>query len=207
MLESQHNFYNMLQKSGNFLLIRGDVGKKKPDVYDLPSRDFAFGKNTKEDNEGAGDLIKNWKFHENSPKPQNETDFRLMNSISAANGLTTATEFKKFRKQKEFRTHTQMPKSKRNDLIPGTTYGKPLKPATPLKAVMSNFYGRRAIEYMHDIYAPSTSSKINKWSTTKGFELFKSHRLKSLQKSESNLFKMKKFSKVQSRTNCWRLSK
>lgn len=46
-----------MQNSGNLLLFKGDVGRKKPGIHTLPSENFTYGKSTGEDKEGAGNLM------------------------------------------------------------------------------------------------------------------------------------------------------
>lgn len=204
MLDTNHNFYSKMQNSGNMLLFKGDVGKRKPGIHTLPPEEFTFGKTTGEDKEGARDLMKCWSFHQNSQKMASEPDFKLLNSMSVGNGLSTATEFRKFRKDKEIRIHTTVSNRKSLPQLPNMTFGLPLRPATPIKAVVSNFYGRVAVESLHDMYASSPAPKICRWNSTRGFELLKSSKMKGNQTSEPNLFKMRKFSGVKSKTDCWR---
>lgn len=63
MLEQGHNFYTRIQNSGNFLLVKDDVGKGKPTVRRLPPPEFYYGMGNKGDMENAGDLINSWKEH------------------------------------------------------------------------------------------------------------------------------------------------
>ena len=39
--------------SKNPLLVKGEVGKAKPTIYNLPNQDFAYGKGYIKDKEGA----------------------------------------------------------------------------------------------------------------------------------------------------------
>lgn len=203
MLESSHNFYSMIQSSDNILIQKQDLGKSKPGIYSLPPPDFSYGKNTGEDDEGAADLISKWKSHHGSRKLKSEKDFRLLNSLSVGNGLSTATEFRTYRKGKDVRIRTGQHTSKLNHNLsnPEYTYGLPLRNSTPIKAVMSNFYGRLSLESLHDCYAKTPLLKTNKIRSTKAFELLKTARVNSSPKRSQ--FKMKKFQKVSSRTNCW----
>lgn len=124
--------------------------------------------------------------------------------MSVGSGLSTATEFRNFRKGKEIRIHTSVPNKKLPHPIPNMTFGLPLRPATPIKAVVSNFYGRLSIENLHNAYTSPPSSKITMWNSTRGFELLKSSKMKELEKTESSMFKMRKFSGIKSKTDCWR---
>lgn len=53
----EHNFLNKVQNSGNFLLVKDDIGKPKPSTRKLPTDGFVFGKKVGEDYEGAGKLV------------------------------------------------------------------------------------------------------------------------------------------------------
>lgn len=196
----------MLQSSGNILLYRDDLGKTKSGVHVLPDSRFVYGKVSGGDKEGAGDLMRHWEFHTASKKMTNEKNFKLLNSMSAMNGLSTATEFRTFRKGKDVRLRSGNPKSFRERAEHGFTYGMPCRTATPIKAVISNFYGRVSLASQHEAYEDRTPSKLSKWSSTRGFELLKQAKKISLEskKSDSNLFKMKKFSGVRPKTDCWR---
>ena len=204
MLESSHNFYSMLQSSGNILLHRDDLGKKKPGIHTLPSTDFVYGKFSGQDKEGARDLMKHWQLHKSSAKLQPEADVKLLNSMSAMNGLSTATEFRSFRKGKDIQMRTPRSQSKMSLFSPEITYGKALRPATPINAVVSNFYGRVSVATQHEAYTTNPAPKICKWNSTRGFELLKSAKSKAQEKLEVKAFKMKKFSDIASRTDCWR---
>ena len=194
----------MLQTSGNILLHRDDLGQKKPGIHKLPPAAFAYGKFSGQDKEGARDLMKQWQFHKSSARLPPETDFKMLNSMSAINGLSTATEFRSFRKGKDIRMRTAKSQCKMSVFTPDITYGKALRPATPISAVISNFYGRVGVATQHDAYANSPVPKICKWNSTRGFELLKSAKSKVQEKQEEKLFKMKKFSEIASKTDCWR---
>jgi hypothetical protein len=202
MLEPNHNFYAMLQGSGNVLLTKGNLGSRKPGIYSLPPDQFSYGKSTGEDKEGARDLIQTWQVHEKSQKLPNEPDFRMLNTMSVGNGLSTATEFRTYRKGKDIRIHTSGQGKRRPD-VPDITFGLAVQHATPIKALMGNFYGRLAIEELHKAYRQTPALKISKWNSTRGFELLKSAKKKK-SASETNLFKMRKFQVVKPRTDCWR---
>ena len=97
-------------------------------------------------------------------------------------------------------------KPKQKEICPNFTCGLALKPATPIKAVISNFYGKISIDNLHEIYSKPRELKTLKWNSTRGFELFKNSKLQPLSSSQS-LFKMKKFRRVSSRIDCWRKNK
>jgi hypothetical protein len=202
MLETSHNFYSMIQSSDNILLHKSDLGKSKPGIHRLPPSSFAYGKTTGEDKEGAGSLISNWKEHQSSSKLESEQDYRQLNSLSVVKGLSTATEFRNYRKGKDVRIHSSQQGLKRNPSNPDMTYGLALPNATSIKAVIHNFYGRLALDSLHDCYSKTPLLKPKKYSTNKAFELLKTARLQ--EKPTRSEFKMRKFKRVSSRTDCWR---
>ena len=57
MIDDTHSFFIKLQNSGNYLLVKDDIGKSKPSTRDLPHNNFVFGKKTFKDQESAGKLI------------------------------------------------------------------------------------------------------------------------------------------------------
>ena len=148
--------------------------------------------------------MKHWKFHISSPQLQSEQDFRLLNSMSVINGLSTATDFRSFRKGKEVLMQSGINKMRINNSVPDITYGMPLRPATPIKALLSNFYGKIASDDLHNVYGKTVKPNSLRQTSTTGFELLNNSKLKSLAKSEANLFKMRKFAGVKPKTSCWR---
>jgi hypothetical protein len=49
------NIYPWNRKNTNSLLTKDDVGKSKPSTYNLPGKDFTYGKALDRDLEGAKD--------------------------------------------------------------------------------------------------------------------------------------------------------
>ena len=50
----------MLGSKTNYMVLKDDVGKPKPNTRRLPSKDFAFGK-TEQAEEGANIICTSWK--------------------------------------------------------------------------------------------------------------------------------------------------
>jgi hypothetical protein len=193
-----------MQASNNYLLIRSDVGQTRPGVHVLPPATFAYGKKSGEDSEGARDLIKKWKVHEPSKDCLPELDFISLNNKSISKGFSTSTQFRIYKKSQHLRPSVSQNYVKNKSIATDTTYGVPLRPATPIKAVIGNFYGRVASEVLHDNYAVQGSQTLGKYSSTRGFELLKASKYFSNQEKKNDEFKMKKFSSVKTRTDCWR---
>ena len=57
MIDNSHNFFVKIQNSGNFILVKDDIGKPKPATRKLPNSDFVFGKKSNKDPESAGELM------------------------------------------------------------------------------------------------------------------------------------------------------
>ena len=204
MLESNHNFYQMTQASRNYLLLKADVGQTRPSFHQLPQSAFVYGKRSGEDGEGARDLIKTWKVHEQSKDQPREHDYISVNNKSIAKGYSTSTQFRIYKKTQAMRPSISQNTIKNKSIPSDTTFGVPLRPATPISAVIGNFYGRFASEIQHDNYAPQETETQCRFSSTRGFELLKASKMQSMQEKKYSEFKMKKFNAVKTRTDCWR---
>ena len=66
----------------NMLLVNDDVGKSKTTTRRLPGDNFAYGKSDYQDVEGAGEVLSNWKFHDQSKKSKPDRDFKKLNKMS-----------------------------------------------------------------------------------------------------------------------------
>lgn len=207
MFDSSHNFYSRIQSSDNILLLKSDLGKSKPGIHRLPPGGFAYGKSTGEDQEGAGDLMNKWKFHEGSKKMASEPDFKALNCLSTGQGLSTATEFRTFRKGKNVRISNSQQNLHRKPCLPDMTFGMATQSSISIKALLGNFYGRIASEDLHEQYASVPYHRSVKWGTTRGFELLKSAKIQELEPKKNKEFKMRKFQATKSRTDCWRQKK
>lgn len=204
MFESNHNFYQMTQASRNYLLLRAEVGKTRPSFHQLPQGSFLYGKRSGEDNEGARDLIKTWKVHEQSKEMPREHDYISINNKSVAKGYSTSTQFRIYKKAQGLRPSVSQSNIKNKSICSDVTFGMPLRPATPISAVIGNFYGRVASEIQHDYYTPQEIKTQCKFSSTKGFELLKASKMQRMQEKKQSEFKMRKFNAVKTRTDCWR---
>lgn len=86
------------------------------------------------------------------------------------------------------------------------TYGRALRPSTPIRDVIGNFYGDVAEHLMHtryDNFRKDSSIRLGSANRhTRASALAKSHVNAQLTSTgNKELFKMKKFDKVQPRTN------
>ena len=154
MIDPNHNFFVRIQNSKNFVIVKDDIGKPKPVTRKLPKEDFTFGKKTVRDIETAGDLIFTWNEHRKSLKTPCEKDYRHMNILSLASKKTRASEVREFRKN-----HSDIvSKLKKNRYTtPDIRFGVAVRPSTPMRAVLNNFYGQLATEKKHKQYAIEAS--------------------------------------------------
>ena len=137
MIDNGHNFFIRVQNSGNYILVRDDVGKPKPNLRSLPSSLYTYGKKTFRDKE--------------SPKanyPRAEKDYKKLNILSIEKKITQAVKLRQFRK----RTWTSNSKKKPEKSTPDISFGQAARPCTPIKAILSNFYGEQASKQKHIDY-------------------------------------------------------
>jgi hypothetical protein len=182
----------------NCILTKSIVGQVRPSYHKLPSETFAYGKFSGKDEEGAAEVIRRWKYHENSLSPKKEGSFLLSNSQSVCKGLYKGSEFAKYRKSIVGEIKSRINKVKSLGKINDIAHGTPMKPSTPIQAVVNNFYGNLAqSKYQEKIKEISMrKEKMN----NPNFVLKTKFVTPSVTKP---LFKMKKFCKVQSRAKCW----
>ena len=75
----------LLGKKKNYLLVKDDVGKSKPNTRSLPPNGFTYGKPDKKDAEGAGVVTQSWQFHNQSRAKDPERDFKKLNKLGVQN--------------------------------------------------------------------------------------------------------------------------
>ncbi|OMJ67422.1 hypothetical protein SteCoe_35419 [Stentor coeruleus] len=196
MLESGHNFISKLQNTKNCLLIKDDVGKSKPNTRDLPPNTFSYGIKVNKDSEDAGAVISSWAKTAKKPKMPLEQNFKKLNMLSITEKQVTATQQRMFRKTDfHIRQNSEEPKVIEDNIQ--YIYGMPLRPSTPIKAVLGNFYGYVASEEKHFAYTAKEKSGNKRRALVE----------KTIKKQiadvddKKNLFKMKKFLKVKARTS------
>lgn len=52
----------LINKTHNILLLRGDVGKPKPSVSDLPDFSYSYGKKINRDGIGMKEITSDWQY-------------------------------------------------------------------------------------------------------------------------------------------------
>ena len=192
MLDSSHNFYSKLQSTGNYLLIKDDVGKSKPATRILPSNGFCYGIKVSKDREDARAVISSWAQNSKKVKQNRDQDFRKLNILSVGEKFVTAPQQRAFRKTAHCRRMSS--ETPHLELEPSEViYGMPLRPSTPIKAVIGNFYGSFAAEQKHRAYSNDYKSHVKRKRMIEKPE--------KVTEAEPKLFKMKKFLSVKARTS------
>jgi len=197
--------------SKNPLLVRDDVGKAKPSSYDLPGEQFAFGRAELADVEGAREVTMNWVSHKPHSREEDKgINFVALNKLAAKKNIS----LKLARKQMD--GHVSPPKSHGlplkvhpSDVCPTFTYGKHTRPSTPIASVISNQYAAEyemAQEINYKQYEEEKqavrAAPVAETKASVGHKIGAARRreevLKKQSGEEKELFKMKKFQKVQS---------
>jgi len=200
------------QSSRNCILVKDDVGKAKPTVYDLPAETHAFGRSEPPDVEGAREVTMNWAAHVPKPKPGPQgQDFKLINKMASRNKVATAKDLADFRRTNDYPLIPPgpagvMPKLIPSDVIPSFAYGRKSRPSTPISSVVGGHYAAEHEQTMDQVYrqyaeqAPpgATKIKLTKCAVARINEA-KTRKVKELTDDMREPFKMKKFQKVPSR--------
>ena len=206
MFETGHSYYEKLQRSGNVLLVKDDVGRAKPSTRSLPGTEFTYGKYVVHDPEDAGVVTSSWKFHQPSKDLQPDRDFKALNKLSVKNGRVTAREQTDFRRVTDARIKNISGHLSAKELpTPVQPYGKPSKPSTPMVGVIGNLYGRVATEMKHEEYNRETEDHLpltRPRMTKAASQMMTSIRTsRTFVRPKQSDFKMKKFLSATARVN------
>jgi len=147
----------------NPLLQRDDVGRAKTSCYDLPDTAFTYGRPGNQDLEGAREVSMRWASHKPSRAPEDlAPDFQHLHKKAAAAKIVNSKDLKHFRKEYDLtetpRGHMGMGQVEPvrvagtagskplvpSDVIPGFTYGRKVRPSTPIHEVISYRFGEQA---------------------------------------------------------------
>lgn len=199
--------------SKNAILVKDDVGKARPTVYDLPHEGHAYGRAEIPDSEGAREVTMNWAAHVPRAKlgPSGQ-DFKLINKLASRSRVANAKDLADFRRGNDFPLTQQgpagvLPKVIPSDVIPSFAYGKKSRPSTPIAAVVGGHFAAEcedALDRNYMRYAeeqgPPGAHKVKLTKATKD-RISDARTRKALENSMDikEPFKMKKFSKVKSR--------
>jgi len=201
----------------NPLLVRDDVGKAKASCYDLPNDKFAYGRPGNHDSEGAREVSMYWVSHKPSPTPEsNAPDFVWFNKRAASARVTTARDLAYYRKEHDSLTprygiDSRKPPGKviPSDMIASFTYGKKVRPSTPIDEVISHRFAEAAEEDLKKFYTDTfeeynqAASKVRKIPLTTASRGHASFARKAMQQEErkEDLYKLSKFKSVPTKIN------
>lgn len=197
----------------NPLLVRDDVGKAKPSCYDLPDDRFSYGRPGNHDSEGAREVSMYWVSHKASPMPEsNAPDFVWFNKRAASARVTTARDLAYYRKEHDSLTPRyglpgagKSPRVIPSDVINGFTYGKKVRPSTPIDEVFSNRFAEQAEDDLRRFYTEyrdeheRASSRVRKIPLTTASRGHASQAKKAMTRKEDSReedFKIRKFKNV-----------
>lgn len=214
----------MLSKPKNPLLVRDGVGRGKPSCYDLPHEAFSYGRPGNHDVEGAREVSMQWVSHQRSPVPQSPApDFLWFNKRAATARVSNAKDLSHFRKEMEAVTPrsygNRTPRSSTapvrsrgvvpSDVVPGFTYGKKIRPSTPIDEVISYRFADKSEGELMRFYTEYRSyqdqtvnqvRKIHPTTASRGHG-FKARKANQEIDETKDLFKIRKFKNVGCRIN------
>lgn len=194
----------------NPLLVRDDVGKAKATCYDLPPSNVAYGQKGLGDCEGAREVTMQWMSH--TPRPQYVEqcpDFKKFNKTAISNRVTTARDRSRLIREVgnlpvcSPRSQVRVPaKALPSDTTPGWTYGRKIRPSTPIQDVMAYKYAAQGEADLQEFYSQLLESQVDqrhvrKIPLTKASRAHGSAAKQAMMPEESKeLFKLSKFKSV-----------
>lgn len=200
----------------NPLLVRDNVGKPRSSTFDLPEDGFAYGRPTNDDVEGAREVCMRWVAH--TPSKQREVDapdFVDFNRRAAAARVTTSKDARHFHKECDL-----SPRSAQalhgspgkalipSDVIPGFTYGRKVRPSTPIQEVISARFADRAEKQLDRFYAEMSEARemskmqVNKIHQTAASRGHATGAKKAMQLEDPKaLFKLSRFTRIGSKVD------
>lgn len=196
----------------NPLLQRDGVGRAKQSCYDLPDEHFSYGRPGNTDQEGAREVSMHWVCHTPSRNPEGAApDFMTLNKRATAAKIATAKDLKHFKGlidadiSKVYRD-TQTPQAKDtvpSDVIHGFTYGRKVRPSTPIQEVISyrfaDKYEKELGRFYKDFKEVQEASKVQvrKITTTAASRGHASAAKKAIMtEDDKEPFKLGKFKRV-----------
>lgn len=145
MIDNNHNFFIRVQNSGNFVIVKGDIGKPKPQLRSLPCTSHVYGMRTPKDKETAKELMYTWLESPKARYLQGFKNFRKQNILNVKQKTSVSVQLTKIKKK----ICSSKSKNSSEFTSPERTFGQPMRPSTPMWAVMSNFYGDLATKQKH----------------------------------------------------------
>ncbi|KAJ3187630.1 hypothetical protein HK101_009286 [Irineochytrium annulatum] len=240
-----------MKTPANPLLVRDEVGKARPSVFDLPGQHHIYGKLIERDpEETTAQVLQHWNVRASTQKTVAALDYVTMNRQTVRQKIISPKEVREYHQSHAVRVKPESSGLSSRGLASGSvdgigkeggmregggrvgggplpsdgnkdfTYGKPTRPSTPVKKLMSDVYQREWIEeqelkakeqedldkiIMH-IYSPVTQEKTrrkhNKIVAPKPRYVPKKVTLP--EKDTKTLFKLSKFQEVPPKISCWR---
>uniref|UniRef100_A0A0G4IAS1 Uncharacterized protein n=1 Tax=Chromera velia CCMP2878 TaxID=1169474 RepID=A0A0G4IAS1_9ALVE len=202
----------------NPLLVKDDVGKSKPSTRNLPEDGFTYGKALDRDEEGVREVTSLWVSHNARPRPEERIqDFRRLNKMATATGIVDPKGQTIQRSQRRDVTIRHLSGgliSQDNKNLPAshgpyTTYGRGIRPSTPVANVISHQFGRESQEktaeryckYLDNQRRTATTHKIKTTTAAIGHSVRAgTHQNAVANQSLRTPFKMTKFLKTDKRT-------
>jgi len=199
--------------SRNAVLVKDDVGKARPTVYDLPHDTHAYGRCDPPDVEGAREVTMHWASHVPRRKPGADTqDFKKINKVAAQSGVANATQLKGFKQGIDIKLsppgavgsqHKVIP----SDVIPSFAYGRKSRPSTPISAVVGGHYAAEQEEMLEFTYKQHEAARdmpngrrIVKLTKAAKQQISNARSQRALENSDvpaKEPFKMSKFKNIQ----------
>lgn len=194
----------------NPLLVKDEVGKAKASCYDLPHERFAYGRPGNHDSEGAREVSMHWVSHKPSRQPESTApDFVWFNKRAASAKVTTARDLAFYRKEHDSFTPRYGDSARGapsrvipSDVMTSYTYGKKVRPSTPIDDVMSHRFAEAAEDDLRKFYTDyrdeldNDSRKVRKIPMTtasRGHALRAREEKQWGEETTQDMFKLSKF--------------
>jgi|EP00949_MAST-11_sp_MAST-11-sp1_P004847 hypothetical protein len=210
----------------NRLLIRYVIGTTRDTSYNLPGRDFIFGKPGNDKAESAGDVIFDWKVGKRSKKKREGTNIIYENKQANIAGCLTVKQANQwrdnYRAEKAIRLKKLAEETKRKEAAGEVTkvvvgengevrkkmpweendlaFGKLSKPSEPTSTLLSSEFAKDAEPRYTNVSGQIKSGKLPlARPTNNSILLEQSSRRKLAQTTTKGPFKLKKFQNVSSK--------
>lgn len=204
----------------NPLLVRDEVGRAKASCYDLPPSNVSFGHKGAPDPEGAREVTMQWVSH--TPRQRRDDaravpDFLVFNKRAIHSSRQYAARSERNVEEvpvytpRTLATHCRVqPKALPSEVTPGWTYGKKVRPSTPIDQVMKYKWAEEGEQELQQFYAgmivlQSDQRNVRKIPLTKASRGHAALVRKAAEPIEQKQpFKMKKFQRVPAKLNTHR---
>lgn len=222
----------------NPLLAKDDVGLAKPSCYDLPESNFTYGRPGNHDAEGAREVSMHWAGHKPSRAQEGGADFVWFNKRAATAKVTTPKQLSMFKKEHECLAPSNSPRrpgARRpadpgapgvptpriratipSDIVEGFTYGRPVRPSTPIDEVISYRFAEAAEKELAGFYSDfreeqlRSATQVRKIPLTTASRGHASTAKKAIRQEEvvgKDLFKIRRFQSVGAKVSTTRAKK